>query len=157
MKTIYFLNAYHLGLSSWPPGSHEPTGPPGSPGSPQPIKSQCSPAQSSPVESSTVQYSPVQPNTAQHSPAQPSTAQYSTVQSTTAHHHQCRWKYTTMYTSLDCPDSLLHRSTLVLFQYIPIYWYLPDSRKVLGSSSKGCSLNGSAVVLFDGYEHFAGG
>ena len=26
-----------------------------------------------------------------------------------------RWKYTTIYTSLHCPDSLLHRSTLVLF------------------------------------------
>ena len=26
-----------------------------------------------------------------------------------------RWKYTTIYTSLHCPDSLLHRSTLLLF------------------------------------------
>ena len=30
LKTIYFLNAYHLGLSSWPPGS------PGSPRPPEP-------------------------------------------------------------------------------------------------------------------------
>ena len=77
-----------------------------------------------PVQPSTPQFSLLQPTTAQfslvktstvqYSPVQPSTAQYSTAQSTTAHHHQCRWKYTTMYTSLHCTDSLLHRSTLVL-------------------------------------------
>ena len=29
-----------------------------------------------------------------------------------------RWKYTTIYTSLHCPDSLLHRSTLVLLRIL---------------------------------------
>ena len=32
-----------------------------------------------------------------------------------------RWKYTTIYTSLHCPDSLLHRSTLVLFSWLSLY------------------------------------
>ena len=32
MKTIYFLNTYHLGWSSWPPG---PPGSPGTPGTPE--------------------------------------------------------------------------------------------------------------------------
>ena len=92
-------------------------------------------AQYSPLNPSTIHYSPtqpitakqsqVQPNTVHYIPeqlskahyrqVQPSTGQYSTVKSTTAHHNQCRWKYTTIYTSLHCPDSLLHRSTLVLF------------------------------------------
>ena len=53
MKTIYFLNAYHLGRSSWPPG---PSGPP--------------------RLESTVYYSPVQPSTAHYIPVQPSTAHY---------------------------------------------------------------------------------
>ena len=39
-----------------------------------------------------------------------------------------RWKYTTIYTSLHCPDSLLHRSTLVLF-------LLNLSRKIFAKGS----------------------
>ena len=91
-KTIYFLNAHHLGWSSWPPGSPGPPGQTGSPGSPgppdlwssQPIKSQCSPVQSSrvqysPVEPSTVQYSPLQSTAAHYSQVQPSKAKYSPV------------------------------------------------------------------------------
>ena len=55
MKTIYVLNAYHLGWSSWVPGSPEPPGPPwppdhsltpGSPGPPrQPFRAGCKPVQ----------------------------------------------------------------------------------------------------------------
>lgn len=60
MKTIYFLNAYHLGWSSWPPGSPGPPEPPDQ-WPPQPIKSRCSPVQPSPVQSRRAQYIPVQP------------------------------------------------------------------------------------------------
>ena len=56
----------------------------------------------------------MQPSTPQYSPVQPSIAQHSQVQPSAVHHHQYRWKYTTMYTSVHCPNSLLHRSTLVL-------------------------------------------
>ena len=59
-------------------------------------------------------------STDQYSQVHFSAAQYSTVQSTTAHRHQCKLKYTTMYTSLNYSDSLLHRSTLVFFLLLPI-------------------------------------
>ena len=68
-----------------------------------------------PVQSSTAKQGQVQPNTVHYRQVQPSTGQYSTEKSTKVHHRQCRWKYTTIYTSLHCPDSLLHSSTLVLF------------------------------------------
>ena len=55
MKTIYFLNAYHLCWSSWPP-----------------------------VQPSTAQYSKVQPTTAQFSSVQPSTIYYTPLQLSTA-------------------------------------------------------------------------
>ena len=86
-------------------------------------------AKQSQVQPNTVHYIPEQLSTAHYRQVQPSTGQYSTVKSTTAHHHQCRWKYTTIYTSLHCPDSLLHRSTLVLSHFIVFFlltclWYL---------------------------------
>ena len=62
MKTIYFLNAYHLGWSSWPPWPPGPPGPPGSHRPPEP------PAHCSTLQPSTAQYSPLHRITAQYSP-----------------------------------------------------------------------------------------
>merc|ERR1711928_111733 len=45
MKTIYFLNAYHLGWYSWPPG---PPGPPGPPEPPEPPRPPGPPGQYGP-------------------------------------------------------------------------------------------------------------
>ena len=92
MQTTYFLNAYHLGWSSWPPI-------PVHPGT----------AQYNPVQPSTTQCSPVQPSAAQCSPVQPSTAQYSPVQPSTVHYrpaHQMPIKTSIFFfflkTSLSC-------------------------------------------------------
>ena len=106
-------------------------------------------AQFSLVKPSTVQYIPVESSTAHHSPVQPSTVQCSPVQPSTAHHHQCRWKYTTMYTSLHCPVSLLHRGTLVLSIFCPIFFSMHTNnyRIVLLSTSlvhSGCVLRWAA-------------
>ena len=90
---------------------------------------------------STVQYSPVQPCTAQYSPVQPSTPQYSQVHSTTAHHHQYRWKYTSKDTSLHCPDSLLHRNTLVLC------FSISSLSKLLFEGATGPLLN--SLIVYD--------
>ena len=41
------------------------------------------------------------------------------------------WKYTTMYTSLHCPDSLLQRSTLVLLQLCFMFFFAGEQRTEL--------------------------
>ena len=63
--------------------------------------------------------SQVQPSKAHCSPSQPITAQYSPIQHSAVHYSPpppVKVKvYHHAYTSLHCPDSLLHRSTLVLY------------------------------------------
>ena len=68
MKTIYFLNAYHPGWSSWPYGS---------PGTLLP------PWPNDHLDHMDHLDSPVQPSKVHYSPVEPSAAQYSIVQSTT--------------------------------------------------------------------------